>query len=127
MRQSASIITTAASVAALLGSLAVAPVGTASAAGSATASDVQQGKEIAFNRKLGNCLACHKIDDGQMPGNIGPPLNNMKQRFPDRSRLYAQIYDAHKFNPNSIMPPFGKNHILTVAQINKVVDYLYTQ
>ena len=126
MRQPASIITTAASVAALLGSLALAPVGTASA-GEASASVIEQGKESAFNRKLGNCLACRHMDDGQMAGNIGPPLENMKQRFPDRSRLYAQIYDAHKFNPNSIMPPFGKNHILTVAQINKVVDYLYTQ
>jgi len=126
MRQPASIITTAASVAALLGSLALAPVGTASAADQSEASMIQQGKEIAFNRKLGNCLACHHMDDGKLPGNIGPPLVAMKQRFPDKAKLRAQIYDATQSNPNTIMPPFGRLHILTPEQIDKVVEYVYT-
>jgi len=125
MRQPASIITTAASLAALLGSLALAPVGTASA-GEASASVIEQGKEIAFNRKLGNCLACHHMDDGKLAGNIGPPLVAMKQRFPDKAKLHAQIYDATTSNPNTIMPPFGRNHILTPEQIDKVVEYVYT-
>jgi len=123
MQQPAKLLTAAASAAALLGSLALMPAGTADAA---TSSAAQQGKSIAFNRKEGNCLACHKMDHGEMAGNIGPPLANMKQRFPDRSKLYAHVYNEHKFHPGSIMPPFGPNHILTPDQIHKVVAYLYT-
>ncbi|ORU93789.1 MAG: sulfur oxidation c-type cytochrome SoxX [Cycloclasticus sp. symbiont of Bathymodiolus heckerae] len=84
------------------------------------------GKKIAFDRKKGNCLACHAMDDGDMPGNIGPPLIVMKTRFPDRAILKAQIWDATIKNPISIMPPFGKHHILSDAEIEKLLDYLYT-
>ena len=85
-----------------------------------------EGKEIAFDRSKGNCLACHAIDDGDMPGNIGPPLIVMKVRFPDRAVLKAQIWDATAKNSISIMPPFGKHHILSDTEIEKVIDYLYT-
>lgn len=84
------------------------------------------GKKIAFDRKKGNCLACHAIGDGDMPGNIGPPLIIMKQRFPDRAILKAQIWDATVRNSMSIMPPFGKHHILSDTEIEKIIDYLYT-
>ena len=39
-------------------------------AGSDQAS-IAEGKKIAFNRKKGNCLACHMIADGSLPGDIG--------------------------------------------------------
>ncbi|PCH83853.1 MAG: sulfur oxidation c-type cytochrome SoxX [Piscirickettsiaceae bacterium] len=90
-----------------------------------TAEDMQ-GKNIAFDRKKGNCLACHAIDDGVMPGNIGPPLIIMKARFPDRAVLKAQIWDATTENSISIMPPFGKHQILSDTDIEKLIDYLYT-
>ncbi|MFN3786467.1 MAG: hypothetical protein ACK4RS_06460, partial [Thiothrix sp.] len=35
------------------------------------------GKELAFDRSIGNCLACHMIEGGDLPGNIGPPLVGM--------------------------------------------------
>jgi sulfur-oxidizing protein SoxX len=84
------------------------------------------GKQIAFDRKKGNCLACHAIDDGEMAGNIGPPLIVIKARFPDRAELKAQIWDATVKNKISIMPPFGKHHILSDTEIEKLIDYLYT-
>ena len=84
------------------------------------------GKKIAFDRKKGNCLACHAMDDGDMPGNIGPPLVVMKARFPDRAVLKAQIWDATAKNSISIMPPFGKHHILSDNEIEKIINYLYT-
>jgi len=84
------------------------------------------GKKIAFDRKKGNCLACHVMDDGDMAGNIGPPLIVMKARFPDREALKAQIWDATTKNSISIMPPFGKHQILSDAEIEKLLDYLYT-
>jgi sulfur-oxidizing protein SoxX len=125
MRKAAKRISTAASVAVLLGSMALMPA-TSSAAESKSMSPVEQGKAIAFNRKKGNCLACHQMDDGNMPGNIGPPLVAMKSRYPNKAALRAQIWDATKVNPNSVMPPFGRNHILTEDEIDKVVDFVWT-
>ncbi len=123
MRQSPSIITTATSIAALLGSLAMAPVAVSAAEETSAAA---QGKEIAFDRVKGNCLACHMIEGGDLPGNIGPPLIAMKARFPDKARLRAQIWDATKANPNSIMPPFGRNQVLSEKEIDLVVEFIYT-
>ncbi len=88
--------------------------------------DVAEGKEIAFDRKKGNCLACHAIDDGTLAGNGGPPLLQMKVRFPEKADLRAQIWDATEKNPNSLMPPFGRHGILSDQDIDKIVEYLYT-
>ncbi len=104
----------------------------ASSAGAAELSEdsrqprLEQGRELAFNRAKGNCLACHVIADGALPGNIGPPLIAMKQRFPERERLRAQIWDAGTRNPDSIMPPFGRHRILTDEEIGLLVDFLYS-
>ncbi len=87
---------------------------------------VAKGKEAAFDRGKGNCLACHAMDDGSLAGTVGPPLMQMTLRFPDRSLLREQIWDAGTRNPGSMMPPFGRHEILTEEEIDWVVDYLYT-
>jgi sulfur-oxidizing protein SoxX len=87
---------------------------------------VARGKAIAFDRQTGNCLACHVIDDGDLPGNGGPPLVAMRVRFPDRAVLRAQIWDATVRNPDSVMPPYGRNLILTEEEIDWVVDYIHS-
>lgn len=87
---------------------------------------LEQGKRLATERAKGNCLACHAIEDGQLPGNLGPPLLAMKLRFPDRERLRRQIYDAAINNRHSRMPPFGRHQILTAEEIELIIDYLYT-
>ena len=84
-------------------------------------------EEVTFGRKAGNCLACHMIPGGSMPGNIGPPLIAMKARYPDKAALRAQIWDATVKNPNSIMPPFGKHQVLTEKQIDQVTNYIYSK
>lgn len=96
------------------------------AALAATQDQIAAGKTIAWDRKAGNCLACHSMPGSDSPGNLGPPLIAMQARFPDRQKLYDQIYDATQLNPGSRMPPFGKYHILTETEINAVIDYLYT-
>lgn len=126
MRQSLSILSTAASVAAVLGSLMLAPATAAAAEEAKAASVVDQGKEIAFDRKKGNCLSCHQIAGGELPGDIGPPLVAMQARFPDKAKLRAQIWDSTKANPNSMMPPFGRHKILSEDEIDKVVEFIYT-
>ena len=85
---------------------------------------LEQGKAIAFNRMKGNCLACHYIEGGELAGNYGPPLVAMKLRYPDREVLRSQIWDAAVRNPNTRMPPFGRNRILTEEEIDLVTDYI---
>lgn len=126
MRKAATLITTAVSVAALLGSLAFTSDLAVAAEKKKALSIVEQGKQIAFNRKKGNCLACHQIAGGTLPGNIGPPLVAMKQRFPSKQALREQIWDATKRNPNTSMPPFGRHKILTEDEIDKVVEFIWT-
>lgn len=116
-------IASAVSVAALFGSLGLTSV-TVSAGEKMSA--VDEGKKLAFNRKMGNCLGCHQMDDGALPGNIGPPLMAMKARYPDKAKLRAQIYDATVRNPHTMMPPFGRHGILTDDQIDKITEYVYT-
>ncbi|MGB2023603.1 MAG: sulfur oxidation c-type cytochrome SoxX [Litorivicinaceae bacterium] len=103
---------------ALLASALVSPLAIADA--------VKQGKEVAWSRKKGNCLTCHMMDGGQQTGNSGPPLMSMKARYPDKAALREQIWDPTKRNPLTNMPPFGRNKILTEAEIDQVVEYLYS-
>jgi len=92
----------------------------------ASADDIADGKKVAFDRKKGNCLACHMISDGPLPGNIGPPLIAMKDRFPDKAALRAQIWDSTVSNPNTIMPPFGRNRILSEQEVDLVTEFIYS-
>jgi len=92
----------------------------------AAAERVKKGNELAFNRKKGNCLACHYIEGGTLMGSTGPALVAMKARFPDREKLRAQIFDARTNNENTIMPPFGAHGALTGLEIELIVDWLLT-
>lgn len=92
------------------------------------AADALPGARIAHDVGKGNCLACHMIPGDPAAitsANIGPPLIEMKTRFPDRQRLRDQIWDATKTNPETVMPPFGRNRILTDVEIDLLVEYLY--
>lgn len=123
MHNTVRTLLTTASSAVLLASIAIS---TLSVANADEAADVTEGKAIAFSKKLGNCLSCHAIDDGVMPGDIGPPLIAMKARFPDREALKNQIYDARTANPETFMPPFGAHEILTESELDKVVSYIHS-
>ena len=74
-----------------------------------------------------NCMQCHQTQGIDNAGNIGPVLAGMKSRFPDRNALAAVIFDETKRNPLTVMPPFGRNLILTRQQIDTLVDFLYTR
>jgi|SRR5215471_10783949 len=90
--------------------------------------DVAKGQNLAHDVYKGNCLACHQIPgdpSAVSSANIGPPLLAMRQRFPDRTLLRSQIWDATLRNPQTVMPPFGKHGILTEQEIDLVIDYLY--
>jgi len=88
----------------------------------------ETGKEISFNNRKGNCLACHAmptVPDALSGGNYGPPLIAMSARFPDKAKLRAKIWDASATAPTTSMVPFGKHGVLTEKEIDKVTDFVY--
>jgi sulfur-oxidizing protein SoxX len=89
-------------------------------------SAVTEGQTLAFDRGKGNCLTCHEIKGGDLPGSIGPALKDIKSKYPNRDDLVAIVTDETKRNPQTVMPPFGRNHILTDKEISAVVDFLQT-
>jgi sulfur-oxidizing protein SoxX len=95
-------------------------------ASAAHAQSAAEGQKIAFDRSKGNCLTCHVIKGGDLPGSIGPELKDIKGKYPDRADLVAILNDETKRNPQTVMPPFGRNRILTEQEINAVVDFLQT-
>lgn len=98
----------------------------AGAAPARSQSTVAAGEKLAFDRGKGNCLTCHVIKGGDLPGTIGPELKDIKAKYPDRDELFAIIFDETKRNPQTMMPPFGRNRILTEQEINAIVDFLQT-
>ena len=89
-------------------------------------SAVAEGQKLAFDRGKGNCLTCHVIKGGDLPGTIGPELVDIKSKYPNRDELVAIVFDETKRNPLTVMPPFGRNRILTDKEISAVVDFLQT-
>jgi sulfur-oxidizing protein SoxX len=105
-----------------------APKATAAPMVEAPKAKEETGKDIAFNNKKGNCLACHgmpTVPDAQSTGLYGPPLIAMSARYPDKAKLRARIWDATAFNPSTSMIPFGKHKVLTEQEIDKVTDFIY--
>ncbi len=93
---------------------------------SARAADVKAGQELALDRGKGNCLACHTLKGGDAPSNVGRELVDMKRRFPNRADLVEILTDESLRNPIAPMPSLGRNHVLTPAEIEKIIDFLYT-
>jgi L-cysteine S-thiosulfotransferase len=85
------------------------------------------GRSIFIDEKKGNCAACHKVPNDtelKSQSNLGPPLQAVKARYPDDAKLRESIWDLSKTKPNTIMPPYGKNRILTEAEIDALIRYL---
>ncbi|MGY4424678.1 sulfur-oxidizing protein SoxX [Bradyrhizobium sp. JR6.1] len=79
-------------------------------AGTAMAAQAQsaaEGQKLAFDRGKGNCLTCHVIKGGELPGTIGPELTGLKAKY-SRDELIAIVTDETKRNPQTVMPPFGR-------------------
>jgi sulfur-oxidizing protein SoxX len=102
-------------------------IGVVASVGPANAQSAEaEGRKLAFDRGKGNCLTCHEIKGGDLPGTIGPALKDIKSKYPDRKDLVDILYDETKRNPQTAMPPFGRNRILTDQEINAIVDFLQT-
>lgn len=102
--------------------------------------DPKQGRKVAIDRKLGNCLACHRmpVPEQQFHGETGPDLAGVGSRLtPGEVRL--RVVNPKVVNPETMMPAFyrvkGLNRvmkdfagkpILTAEQVEDVVAYLMT-
>ena len=88
------------------------------------------GRALFAEERKGNCAACHKTPtDASQSGasNIGPALEGIRQKYAtpaDRVRLRDSIRDQSEVNPSTIMPPYGRHHILTESEIDDIVAYL---
>jgi hypothetical protein len=61
-----------------------------------------------------------------MPGvqglvsNFAPPLQGVGLKYSEKE-LTQWVADARKFNPNTLMPPFGSTHDLKIARPSQVI------
>jgi len=92
-------------------------------------SSIDRGRQIAHDHFKGNCLACHQMPkdkSAKSKANIAPSLIDIKIKYPEKESLFNRIHDPSSINPNTIMPPYGKNSILSTQEIYDLIDYLYT-
>lgn len=106
------------------------------------AGNAENGRKWFKNRKLGNCLACHKNSDmkkEQFHGEVGPEMDGVAGRY-EAAQLRAILVNSKQvFGPDSIMPSFyrtsgfnrtnkkfiGKS-ILNAQQVEDILAYLLT-
>lgn len=100
---------------------------------------LENGKEIFHARGkpkypgqvIGNCTACHwvvetELQNNDQPGNVGPALLGMKARYPNKQDLFNKIWNSTNTVPNSIMPPFGADGMMTKEDVQSLVEYVYS-
>lgn len=104
--------------------------------------DAAAGRELAADRKMGNCLACHAISDlDELPfhGEVGPPLDGVGDRWSAEELRAILVNSKAVFGDHTIMPAFyrtaGLNRIadkfagqtiLSAQQVEDIIAYLLT-
>ena len=84
-----------------------------------------EGQKLAFDRAKGNCLSCHDIKGGELPGTIGPALKDIKRKYPDRNDLVAIFTDETRRNRLRRRRRSAGTG-LTEQEIDVIVDFLQT-
>jgi L-cysteine S-thiosulfotransferase len=102
--------------------------------------DPMKGREVAINRRLGNCLACHHlpIPEQAFQGEVGPDLAGVADRYSE-GELRLRVVNPKVLNEDTFMPAFYRSEglnrvmkdfqgkaILTAEQVEDVVAYLLT-
>ncbi len=102
--------------------------------------DPVKGREVAINRKKGNCLACHNmpIPEQSFHGETGPDLNGVGGRY-EIGELRLRVVNPKVINPDTMMPAYyradgyhrvakkfqGKT-ILSAQEVEDLLAYLMT-
>ena len=102
--------------------------------------DAVRGRALVADRQKAMCLLCHRapIAEERFQGDLGPDLAGTGTRW-TAAELRERIVDARRFNPQTIMPPYGSTAglarvgapwqgrpLLDETQIDDVVAYLVT-
>lgn len=91
--------------------------------------DAAKGQQLAFDRSRGGgCLACHVMGPKTqaLPGNVGVDLSEIGSAGRTDQWLFNYIYDGRVYNPQSVMPPWGKHGFYTEPEIRDIVAFLKT-
>ena len=107
-----------------------------------TPGDAKAGRKTFIDKKLGNCLACHKnseMSDQQFHGEVGTPLDGVAERWKPEELRAILVNSKQVFGPETVMPGFysldvGKNvakdfqgkTILSAQQVEDIIAYLGT-
>ncbi len=104
------------------------------------AGDAANGRKLAINRQLGNCLACHVMPIPEQPfhGEVGPDLTGIGGTMSE-GEIRLRIVNPKVVNPDTIMPAFYRNDgfervlkkfqgktMLSAQQVEDVVAYMVT-
>ena len=104
------------------------------------AGDAARGREVALDRRRGNCLICHAVPvrDEPFQGEIGPSLAGVGSRL-SKGQIRLRLIDQSRLNPDTVMPPYYRveglhavapghrgEPALTAQQIEDVVAWLAT-
>jgi sulfur-oxidizing protein SoxX len=103
--------------------------------------EAKRGEEIVRDRRIGNCLICHRLPlkDEPFQGEIGPALTRVGARLSE-GQIRLRLIDESLINPQTLMPPYYRTANLTNAdpdyagrpgltaqQIEDVTAYLSSQ
>jgi sulfur-oxidizing protein SoxX len=103
---------------AALAALAIAP---------AVQAQKDQALQIFVRPDKGHCVACHQVAGDAGPAtrsNVGPVLSGARMRELGAAALRDLLQDPMRRNPDTVMPPYGKHHILDAREIDLVTEYL---
>lgn len=85
-------------------------------------------RDLFVRADKGHCIACHQLPEGAGPAtraDLGPRLEGARMRVLGKTALRDVIADPTRANPDTVMPPFGRHHILEAAEIERLVEFLH--
>ena len=115
-------------------------LGAGAAASAPGAADPARGAAIVANRTLSQCTLCHPAPGvpTHLRGTLAPDLAGVGARL-DRDALRERLLQPERFNPDTVMPSYGRTEGLTrvapafrgkplldAQQIDDVVAWLAT-
>jgi len=118
----------------------LAALGAGAAAAEPPRGDAARGRAIVADRQLGLCLLCHSgpFPEERFQGNLAPSLAGVGARLAEDG-LRARLLDPGRFNPQTLMPAYGRSDglarvapsfrgkpLLNDTQIEDVVAFLAT-
>ena len=100
--------------------------------------DAKRGMAIVLDRRVGNCLICHRVPVPQEPfqGDIGPDLGGIGDRL-SVGQIRLRVVDPSRLNAATVMPPYHRTvgvrrvapafagaPVLTAQEVEDVVAWL---